>query len=196
MCHKYRATFSLPPPPRPWNMGQLFDTVTLQSVPSIFPLYFFPVSLCLFNSFLFVFLCVLSVFSFSTSSQRPPSSRLWSSSSSASRSHYKSGVKQCMHVCMADSWKTRVCGRLMVSFLVWSVFVGGCRVRFWTCRPYRTLDRPRFGLRMIGMLLALSASCLSPVRLHASLPRSYVWLFSLMSANCFALRPPAAMTDG
>ena len=35
--------------------------------------------------------------------------------------------------------------------------------------------------------------CLSSV---ASLPRTYDRLFSLMSANCLGLRPPAAMTDG
>ena len=40
-------------------------------------------------------------------------------------------------------------------------------------QPYCTLDRRRFGLRMIGMLLALSASCVFLSRLHASLPRTY-----------------------
>ena len=38
--------------------------------------------------------------------------------------------------------------------------------------------------------------CVFPLRLHASLLRTYDRLFSLMSANCLGLRPPAAMTDG
>ena len=46
------------------------------------------------------------------------------------------------------------------------------------------------------MLLALSASCVFSLRLHASLPRIYSWFFSLMSASCLGLSPPAAMTDG
>ena len=32
--------------------------------------------------------------------------------------------------------------------------------------PYRTLDTGRFGMRMVGMLLALSASCVLPLRLQ------------------------------
>ena len=71
--------------------------------------------------------------------------------------------------------------------------VGGCRDWFLMCAPYCTLGRPRFGLRM---LLALSAYCIFPSWLHASLPRNYNWLFSLMSTSCLSLRPPAAMTDG
>ena len=51
-------------------------------------------------------------------------------------------------------------------------------------------------LKMIGMLQALSAPCVFPLWLYASLPRTCDWLFSLMSANCLNLRPPAAMTDG
>ena len=47
---------------------------------------------------------------------------------------------------------------------------------------------------MIGMLLALFASF--SLRLQVSLPRTNKWLFSLMSASCFGLRPPVAMTDG
>ena len=35
-----------------------------------------------------------------------------------------------------------------------------------------------------------------PLRLHASLPRIYNWLSSLMSASYLGLRPPAAMPDG
>ena len=74
--------------------------------------------------------------------------------------------------------------------------VGGCRDRFLMRTLYCTFDRRKFGMRMVGMLLALSASCVSPLRLHASLPRTDDWLFSLMSASCLGLRPPAAMTDG
>ena len=63
---------------------------------------------------------------------------------------------------MADSSQAR----LMVSS--W-MFVGWCTDRFLMCTPYCTLDRRRFGMRMIGMLLSLScllrlsftASCLS-----------------------------------
>ena len=49
---------------------------------------------------------------------------------------------------------------------------------------------------MIGMLLTLSASCIFPLRLLASLPKTYNWLFLLMSTNCLGLRPPAVMIDG
>ena len=73
------------------------------------------------------------------------------------------------------------------------MLVGGCRDRFLMRTPYRTLDGRRFGMRMVGMLLALSASCIFPLRLHASLPRTSDWLFSLMSAGCLGLGPPAAM---
>ena len=37
--------------------------------------------------------------------------------------------------------------------------VDGCRDRFLMRTPNCTLDRRRFGMRSIGMLLALSASC-------------------------------------
>ena len=43
--------------------------------------------------------------------------------------------------------------------------------------PYCTLDRRRFGLRMIGMLFVLSASCVFLLRLFASLPRNYDRVF-------------------
>ena len=43
---------------------------------------------------------------------------------------------------------------------------------------------------MIGMLLALSAYCVFPLRLHASLPRTYLLL--AFCANGLGLRPPAA----
>ena len=89
--------------------------------------------------------------------------------------------------------RRRLLGRLMVSPYV---IVGDCRVRFLMPTPCCTLDRRRFGLRMIRMLHALSASCVFPLRLHASLSRTYDWLFSLMSASCLGLRPPAALTDG
>ena len=46
-----------------------------------------------------------------------------------------------------------------------TVLVGGCRDRFLMRTPYRTLDRRRFGMRMVRMLLALrfffAALCLS-----------------------------------
>ena len=64
------------------------------------------------------------------------------------------------------------------------------------CTPYCTLDRRRFWLRMIGMLLSLSASCFFRLQLHASLPRTYNELFSLMRANCLCLRHPADIADG
>ena len=76
------------------------------------------------------------------------------------------------------------------------MLVGRCGVRFLMRTPYRTLDRRRFGMRMVGMLLVLSAFCVFPLRPHASLPRTHNWLFSLTSASCLGLRPPAAMTDG
>ena len=91
------------------------------------------------------------------------------------------------------SSQTRIWGRLMVSSCM---LVGGCRVRFLMSRPYCTLDRRRFELRTIEMLHALSASCVIPSRLQASLPRTYGTLFSLMSASCLKLKPLAAMTDG
>ena len=47
----------------------------------------------------------------------------------------------------------------------WSVLrmlAGDCSIQFLMCTPYYTSDlyRQKFGLRMIGMLLALSASCI------------------------------------
>ena len=53
------------------------------------------------------------------------------------------------------------------------MLVGGCRFRFLMRAPYCTLDRRRVGLRMIGMQLALSDSCVSSLQFHASLPRTY-----------------------
>ena len=48
-------------------------------------------------------------------------------------------------------------------------------------------DQQRFRLGtiflLIGMRLAVSASCVFTLRLHASLPGTYNWLFSLMSAS-------------
>ena len=46
------------------------------------------------------------------------------------------------------------------------------------------------------MLLTLSASCVFPSWLYASLPWTHNWLFSLISASCLGLRPPAVMTHG
>ena len=75
------------------------------------------------------------------------------------------------------------------------MLVGGCRDRFLMRTPSRTLDRQRFGMRMVMMLLGLSASCVFPLRLYASLPWTHNWLFSLMSTSCLNLWPPAATTD-
>ena len=76
------------------------------------------------------------------------------------------------------------------------MLVGGCKDRFLMRTPYRSLDRRRFGMRMVGMLLALSTSCVFPLWLDASLPRTYNWPFSLISDSCLGLKPPAAITDG
>ena len=62
-------------------------------------------------------------------------------------------------------------GRLMASSCM---LVGGCRVRFLKRAPCCTVDRRRCALRMIGMLHALAACCVFPLRLHASLPPTYV----------------------
>ena len=48
------------------------------------------------------------------------------------------------------------------------MLVGGCRDQFLMRTPYPTLDRRRFGMRMVAMLLALSASSVFPLRLYAS----------------------------
>ena len=93
---------------------------------------------------------------------------------------------------MAYSSQTRILGRLMVNSCT---LISCCRVRFLMRTPYRTLDRRRLGMRMVGMLLALSASCVFPLRLYASLLRTHNWLFSLMIASRLGLRPPAAMAD-
>ena len=68
---------------------------------------------------------------------------------------------------MVYSPQTGIGGRLMVSSFM---LVGGCRVRFLMHRPSCALDGRRFGLRIIVILLALSASYVFPLRLHASLP--------------------------
>ena len=68
-------------------------------------------------------------------------------------------------VMMADSSKTRIWGRLMVSCF-FCMLVGDCGFRFLIRRPYRTLKRWRFGLRMIGRLLVfLSLSNFYPFML-------------------------------
>ena len=56
-------------------------------------------------------------------------------------------------------------GSLMVNSCM---LVGGCRDKFFMHTPYRTLDRWGYGMRMVGMLHALSASCVFPLRLYAS----------------------------
>ena len=50
------------------------------------------------------------------------------------------------------------------------MLIRGCGDGFLMLTPSCTLDRRRFGFRMIGMLLALSASCIFLLRLYASLP--------------------------
>ena len=94
---------------------------------------------------------------------------------------------------MPDSMQTRILGRLVVSSCT---LIGGCRVWYLMHRSFYTLDRWRFGLIMIGMLLAFSASCIFPLWLHASLPWTYNRLFLLISTDCLSLRPTAAMTHG
>ena len=79
---------------------------------------------------------------------------------------------------MAHSSLMRILGRFMVSSCM---LIGGCRVWFLMRRPYCTLDRWKFGLRMTGMLHALSASCVFPLRLHAS--ASNLWL-ALLTDEC------------
>ena len=75
------------------------------------------------------------------------------------------------------------------------MLVCGCKDWFLMHTPNHILDRWRFKMRMVGMLLTLSASCVFPLWLYASLPRTHNGLFSLMSTICLGLRPPAAMTD-
>ena len=67
------------------------------------------------------------------------------------------------------------------------MLVGGCRDQFLMHNLYRTLDRQRFGMRMVMMLLGLSASCVFPLQLYASLPQTHNWLFSMRSASCLRL---------
>ena len=104
------------------------------------------------------------------------------------------GSMTCLgHLSLVPKWWLIPCrpgflGRFMVSSCM---LVGGCWVQFLMQTPYCPLDRRGFRLRMILMLLcsfchqclSFAASCLSA---------SNLWL---MSANCLALRPPAAMTD-
>ena len=85
---------------------------------------------------------------------------------------YKMVAHMIMMMMMADSSQRRIWGRLMVSSCM---LVVGCRVRLLLRRLYCTFYRQWFRMRMIGMLLALSASCDFPSRLHASLPRTYDW---------------------
>ena len=69
---------------------------------------------------------------------------------------------------MPHSSQTRIVGKIDVNSCT---PYGGCRGRFLMPSPYCTLNRRRFGVRMVWMLLALSASCVFTLRLHASLPR-------------------------
>ena len=93
---------------------------------------------------------------------------------------------------MADSWQTRIWEGW------WSVRVCSLVVvesDSWCADPTALWTGDAFWPRIIGMLLALSASCLFPLRLHASLPRTYECFCSLMSVSCLGLRPPAAMVQ-
>ena len=94
---------------------------------------------------------------------------------------------------MADSSQRGFMVRLMVSSCM---LVGGCRVQILGAQTQLYFGQGRFVLVMIRMLLGLSASCVPPLRLHASLPRNYDCLFSLMSTTCLGRRPSAAMSDG
>ena len=109
------------------------------------------------------------------------------------------GIRQVFHwgannlmMITADSSQTRIWDGW------WSVLacLPVAVVYFFMHIPYCSLDRWRFGPRMVGRMLALSASFIFPLQLYASLPQTYDWLFSLMSTICLGLRPPAAMTDG
>ena len=104
----------------------------------------------------------------------------------------KGEVYGVMMMMMAHSSQTRIVGKV----INYCMLFGGCRDRFLMRTPFRTFDRRRFGIRMVGMLLVLSASCVFPLQLYASLPQTHNWLLSLMRASCLGLRPPAAMTDG
>ena len=95
---------------------------------------------------------------------------------------------------MADSSQTRILGKVDGQLL--HCLLVALEADSRCAQPPALWARRRFGLKMIGMLLALSASCVFPLHLHVSLPRTYKWLFSLMSAGCLGLRSPAAMTDG
>ena len=77
-----------------------------------------------------------------------------------------------MSLMMADISGTRIFVRLMVSSSS-SMLVCGCRIWFLMRKSYCSLDRRRFGLRMIGMLYALSTCDDFSLRLHASLPKTY-----------------------
>ena len=94
---------------------------------------------------------------------------------------------------MAHFSRTKIVGKVDGQFM--HAHFGGCRDRFLMRTPYCTLDK-WFVMRTVGMLLTLSAACVLPLQLYASLPRTHSWLFSLMSTSSLGLKPPAAMTDG
>ena len=83
-------------------------------------------------------------------------------------------------------------GKLMVSSCM---LVGVCRHRFLMRTPYRTLDRRRFRMRMVGLLLAVSASCVFPLRFILLASNSQL-AFLTDERQRLGLRPPAAMTVG
>ena len=58
-----------------------------------------------------------------------------------------------------------------------------------------SVDMRSFGLRMTEKPFGLSSSCVFPLRLHASIPRTYNSLFSLMSASCLCRRKQAQVVQ-
>ena len=74
-------------------------------------------------------------------------------------------------------------GRLKVNSCM---LAGGCRDRILMRTPYRTLDRRRFGMRMVGKLLALSASCVFSLRFYASLRCSLIVELNACQQGAFA----------
>ena len=77
--------------------------------------------------------------------------------------------RQWSKLMMAGSSQTRISGRLVVGSCM---LVCGCRDQFLMRTLCCQLDRRRFELKMIRMLYALSSSCVFPLQLGASRPRT------------------------
>ena len=73
---------------------------------------------------------------------------------------------------------------------------GGSGVRLFDAQALLHFGRAKAWAEDDGVLFPLAVSCVLSLRLHACLLPTYDWLFSLMSASCLGLRPPAAITDG